>query len=88
MLNWSGDDITKILDIYLKYESLRGTDNENYMKKNARETSFKKLMQELTHDRFQISGDEILRREIKFVQHFLCHFSTYIVKNKGFHEVF
>ncbi|RUM29381.1 MAG: hypothetical protein DSY42_06650 [Aquifex sp.] len=65
VLKWSGDEIIRFLDIYRKYEGLWDTNNENYMKRNAREHSFKSLINELIEAGVEIPGEETLRKKIK-----------------------
>ncbi len=48
-----------------KYEGLWDTNNENYMKRNAREHSFKSLINEMIEAGVEIPGEETLRKKIK-----------------------
>ena len=46
-------------------EIFADTNNINYMKKNAKEHSFKSLIHELIEAGIEISGEETLRKKIK-----------------------
>ena len=63
---WSVEDILTFLDIYRNFETLWGTANENYMKKNAREHSMNKLLQEVAAAGLHADdGKESLERKNK-----------------------
>ncbi len=66
---WSGDVIVGVLDIYRKYEGSWDTNNENYMKKKARDHIFKCLIKELLDEAgFEIPGKENLKKKIKYLK--------------------
>ena len=69
-LKWNGNAVVDFLNIYEKYEILWDTNNENYLKKNARERSFKRLYEELKHagPKLQIPDEEALKRKIKSIK--------------------
>ena len=46
------------MDIYRNFETLWGTTNKNYMKKNAREHSMSKLVQEVAAAGLHVDDDE------------------------------
>ena len=65
VLKWSGDDIMKFLDIFIKYDGLWNTSNENYMKRNSREHSLENLRQELIEAGLDIPDEDVLKRKMK-----------------------
>ena len=69
-LKWNGNAVVDFLNIYKKYEILWDTNNENYLKKNAREHSFKRLYEELKHagPELQIPDEETLKIKIKSIK--------------------
>ena len=64
-LKWNGNTVVDFLNIYEKYEILWDTNNENHLKKNAREHSFKRLYEEHKHagPELQIPEEETLKRK-------------------------
>ena len=58
VLKWSGIEIIKFSDLCRKYEGLWDTNHINYMKRNAREHTFKSLINELTEADIEIPGEE------------------------------
>ena len=70
-MKWDGEDIIKVLEIaysgIMRYSMWYSTrfSNPLYMKKNAREHQFLKLMEELLQRNEDFGGAETLRKNLK-----------------------
>ena len=64
-MKWDGEDIIKVLEINRGYDVLWDPSNPLYMKKNAREYQFSKLMEELRQSNVDFDDAETLHKKLK-----------------------